>query len=199
LHSGKYELAKQLALENLAVARNAGINEGISNVGGILRRVYTQAGKKDSIIYYAQMQIDYKDSVSNQKRVAEFQNMTFAQQLKNIDEQSKIYEANEQREKNIQFALIAIGIIIFISIFLLLSRSIIVNEKWIEFLGVLGLLIVFEFINLFIHPYISEATNDSPIFMLLILVVVAGLLIPMHHRLEKWIKEQMVAKNKKIN
>lgn len=198
LRSGKYEMAKQLALENLAVARNAGINEGISNVGGILRRIYTHAGKKDSIIYYSQMQIDYKDSVSNQKRVAEFQNMTFAQQLKNIDEQSKINEANGQRKKNIQFALIALGIIIFISIFLLLSRSIIVNERLIEFLGVLGLLIVFEFINLLIHPYISEATHDSPIFMLVILVIVAALLIPMHHRLEKWIKEKIVAKNKTI-
>jgi len=198
LQSGKYGEARQLALENLAVARHTGINEGISNVAEILRKVYMHIGEKDSIIYYAQMQIDYKDSVSNQKRIAEFQNITFAQQLKNIDEQSKINEANEQRKHNIQYALITLGIIIFISIFLLLSRSIIVNEKWIEFLGVLGLLIVFEFTNLFIHPYISEATNDSPIFMLIILVIVAALLIPLHHRLEKWIKEKMVEKNKKI-
>ena len=198
LQSGKYAEARQLALENLAVARHTGINEGISNVAEILRKVYMHIGEKDSIIYYAQMQIDYKDSVSNQKRIAEFQNITFAQQLKNIDEQSKINEANEQRKHNIQYALITLGIIIFISIFLLLSRSIIVNEKWIEFLGVLGLLIVFEFTNLFIHPYISEATNDSPIFMLIILVIVAALLIPLHHRLEKWIKEKMVEKNKKI-
>src|SRR5215470_6315781 len=198
LQSGKYAEARQLALENLAVAHHTGINEGISNVAEILRKVYMHIGEKDSIIYYAQMQIDYKDSVSNQKRIAEFQNITFAQQLKNIDEQSKINEANEQRKHNIQYALITLGIIIFISIFLLLSRSIIVNEKWIEFLGVLGLLIVFEFTNLFIHPYISEATNDSPIFMLIILVIVAALLIPLHHRLEKWIKEKMVEKNKKI-
>jgi len=198
LQSGKYGEARQLALENLAVARHTGINEGISNVAEILRKVYVHIGEKDSIIYYAQMQIDYKDSVSNQKRIAEFQNITFAQQLKNIDEQSKINEANERRKHNIQYALITLGIIIFISIFLLLSRSIIVNEKWIEFLGVLGLLIVFEFTNLFIHPYISEATNDSPIFMLIILVIVAALLIPLHHRLEKWIKEKMVEKNKKI-
>jgi len=198
LQSGKYAEARQLALENLAVARHTGINEGISNVAEILRKVYMHIGEKDSIIYYAQMQIDYKDSVSNQKRIAEFQNITFAQQLKNIDEQSKINEANKQRKHNIQYALITLGIIIFISIFLLLSRSIIVNEKWIEFLGVLGLLIVFEFTNLFIHPYISEATNDSPIFMLIILVIVAALLIPLHHRLEKWIKEKMVEKNKKI-
>jgi len=77
------------------------------------------------------MRIDYKDSVSNQKRHAGFQNMTFAQQLKDIDEPSKIHETNEQRRHNIQYASIALGIIVFICIFLLLSRSIIVNEKWI--------------------------------------------------------------------
>ena len=35
---------------------------------------------KDSAYYYAVMQINYKDSVSNQKRIAEFQNLTFGQQ-----------------------------------------------------------------------------------------------------------------------
>ncbi|MGZ3955256.1 MAG: tetratricopeptide repeat protein [Flavisolibacter sp.] len=198
LRSGNYEEARQLALENLAVARKTRINEGISNVAEILRKVYMHMGNKDSIIYYAQMQIDYRDSVTNQKRIAEFQNITFAQQLKDIDEQSKINEAKEKRKHNIQYAVIGLGIIIFTSIFLLLSRSIIVNEKWIEFLGVLGLLVVFEFINLLIHPYVSAATNDSPIFMLVILVVVAALLIPLHHRLERWIKEKMVEKNRKI-
>ena len=62
----------------------------------------------------------------------------------------------------------------------------------------LGLLAVFEFINLFIHPYLSHATNDSPVFMLLILIGIGALLVPLHHRLEKWITKIMVEKNKKI-
>ena len=46
-------------------------------------------------------------------------------------------------------------------IFLLLTRSILVNEKWISFLGILGLLIVFEFINLLFHPYVEKITTPS--------------------------------------
>ena len=34
--------------------------------------------------------------------------------------------------------------------------------------------------------------------MLLALVLIASLLIPMHHKLEHWIKEKMVEKNKAI-
>lgn len=34
--------------------------------------------------------------------------------------------------------------------------------------------------------------------MLIILVAIAALLIPLHHKLEKWVREKMVEKNKKI-
>jgi hypothetical protein len=63
---------------------------------------------------------------------------------------------------------------------------------------VLGLLAVFEFINLYIHPYLAHITNDSPVLMLLILIGIGALLVPLHHRLEKWMTKVMVEKNKKI-
>ena len=62
----------------------------------------------------------------------------------------------------------------------------------------LGLLAVFEFINLYIHPYLAHATNDSPVLMLLVLIAIGALLIPLHHKLEKWITNIMVEKNKGI-
>jgi hypothetical protein len=34
--------------------------------------------------------------------------------------------------------------------------------------------------------------------MLIVLVAIAALLIPLHHKMEKWITEKMVEKNKKI-
>ena len=83
-------------------------------------------------------------------------------------------------------------------LFLLLSRSIIVNTRVIEVVGVIGLLILFEFINLVIHPYLAEFTNDSPLLMLLILVAIAAIIVPVHHRLEHWIKHKLVEKNKTI-
>ena len=63
------------------------------------------------------------------------------------------------------------------------------TEKWISFFGILGLLIVFEFINLLIHPFLERVTHHSPFLMLMALVALASLLIPLHHRMEKWIKE----------
>jgi uncharacterized integral membrane protein len=61
-------------------------------------------------------------------------------------------ENDEQRKQNIEYALIAIGIIILLTLYLLLSRSFITNTKLIEFFGVITFPIVFGFLNLFLHP-----------------------------------------------
>ncbi|MDB5159671.1 MAG: hypothetical protein JWR50_4378, partial [Mucilaginibacter sp.] len=97
MKNGKYDEARQMALQDLDVAKKAGINEGIANVAEVLRKIYTHIAEKDSIIYYAQLQINYKDSVSNQKKQSEFQNLTFSQQLREIDEQTKAKEAAEEQ------------------------------------------------------------------------------------------------------
>jgi Mn2+/Fe2+ NRAMP family transporter len=49
----------------------------------------------------------------------------------------------------------------------------------------------FEFIVLFAHPYIGRWTNESQILMLLILAAIAIVLVPLHHGLEKWMKERL--------
>jgi hypothetical protein len=198
LKRGDYAAAKTLAMEVLSVARQTISNDGLSNVAENLKKIYGHENNRDSAFYYAEMQIAYKDSVSNQKRVAEFQNISFAQQLRDIDEQTEAHIAAEQRQENLQYALMALGIVIFIIVYLLVSRSFIANTKIIEFFGIVALLIVFEFLNLLLHPYLEKITRHSPLLMLVGLVCIAALLVPLHHRLEKWATRKLVAKNKEI-
>jgi DMSO/TMAO reductase YedYZ heme-binding membrane subunit len=124
--------------------------------------------------------------------------MTFEDDLRQQELASEKIKAEEQRKQNIQYVLIALGIITFIILFLLLSRSFITNTKLIEFLGVLALLVVFEFLNLLLHPFLERVTNHTPLLMLLALVCIASLLVPLHHRAEKWSTAKLVEKNKKI-
>jgi hypothetical protein len=74
-----------------------------------------------------------------------------------------------------------------------------VSASFIRFLGVMVLLIVFEFINLVLHPFLENLTHDSPLLMLIVLVCIAVMLVPLHHALQKWMTKKMVEKNKKIN
>lgn len=160
--------------------------------------VFDKVNNTDSAYYYSKLASQTRELIFNQDNQNTIQAMAFKEQLRTIEDVAKKSEEEQQRKQNIQFALIALGIVTFIILFFLLSRSIIVTEKWISFFGILGLLIVFEFINLLIHPFLERVTHNSPLLMLIALVALASLLIPLHHRMEKWIKEKMTEKNKKI-
>ncbi|MGN6399762.1 MAG: tetratricopeptide repeat protein [Flavisolibacter sp.] len=179
-----------------------GLNDNNNNIklsaAEFLRQAFDSLHKTDSAYYYAEIKDALNDSIFNQNNINKIQAMEFSEQLHTMEENAKKAEVALQRKQNIQYALIALGIIIFIIFSLLLSRTVIVNEKLISFLAILGLLIVFEFINLLIHPWLASFTHESPVWMLLVLVIIASLLIPLHHRLEHWIKRKMIEKNKAI-
>lgn len=169
----------------------------ILGAADFLRNLYKNRNS-DSALKYTNIYYSAKDSVFSTKQVQQLQVFAFEEEKRQqLKEEEKI-KAKENRKHNIQYAAIAIGIITFIILFVLLSRSIIVSTKFLEFWGVTGLLVMFEFINLIIHPYLAHATNDSPVLMLLVLVAIAALLVPLHHKLQKWVNMKMVEKNKKI-
>ena len=194
----QYELAKEYALKGYKKASQSKNKALMINAAGLLRKVYYAIGEKDSSYFYSELKDAYTDSVFSEQQRSQIQNLSFSQQIKENEELLKKAEEEQQRKQNIQYALIALGIFTFLLLFFLLSRSIIVTEKWISFFGILGLLIVFEFINLLIHPFLERVTHHSPLLMLIALVALASLLIPLHHRMEKWIKEKMTEKNKRI-
>lgn len=152
----------------------------------------------DSTLKYAKVLKTANDSLNSSKANQQILLMTFEEDLRQQELAAEKKKENKERQQNIQYALIAFGIITFIIIFLLLSRSFITNTKMIGFLGVIALLIVFEFLNLLLHPFLERITNHSPVLMLLALVCIAALLVPLHHRLEKWATAKLVEKNKQI-
>jgi hypothetical protein len=169
----------------------------IGDKADFLRNLYKNRNS-DSALKYTNIYYSAKDSIFSAEKVQQLQILAFKEEQRQQHIEEEKIKAEEDRKHNIQYAAIAIGIITFIILFFLLSRSIIVSTKFLDFLGVTGLLLMFEFINLFIHPYLAHATNDSPVLMLLVLVAIAALLVPLHHKLQKWVNMKMVEKNKKI-
>jgi tetratricopeptide (TPR) repeat protein len=152
----------------------------------------------DSAFKYSEIYRIANDSLFNMKAIQQTQLMTFEEDARQQELTVQQYRADETRKHNLQYTLIALGIVSFIILFLLLSRRLITNSKVIEFLGVIALLIVFEFFNLLLHPFLEDVTNHSPLLMLFGLVLIAALLVPLHHRLEKWATAKLVEKNKQI-
>jgi tetratricopeptide (TPR) repeat protein len=185
------------AKKAIAVVQNTAFSNYSIKPSKLLFDIYRNSNI-DSAYKYSEIFRIANDSLFSAKTIQQTQLMTFEDDLRQKELASEKLKAEEQRKQNIQYVLIALGIITFIIIFLLLSRSFITSTRLIEFLGVLALLIVFEFLNLLLHPFLEGVTNHTPLLMLLALVCVAALLVPFHYRVEKWSTAKLVEKNKKI-
>ncbi len=190
--------ARQYGLIGLKASTKGGFKRQLIDNAEFLRLLHEQLNNKDSAYYYAKLVIAYRDTVFNEQKNIQVQNLVFSQYIHQQEVEQEKFKAKQERINNIQYVAIALGLIIVLILFFLLSHSIVANEKIIQFFGILTLLIVFEFINLLLHPYLATLTHHSPLLMLLIMVCIAALLIPLHHRLEKWITFKMVEKNKRI-
>ena len=149
-------------------------------------------------VEYFQASEQLRDSVFSEQRLAELQKRILDDKVLQKELDDKKEKERKQHTLNIEYLGIAFGIIIFAILFLILGSSTMINEKIIRFLGIIGLLVAFEFINLVFHPYLDKLTNHSAVWMLLILVLIAFILVPLHHKIEKWIITKMVEKNNKL-
>lgn len=196
--TGQEDSAVYYAKSSFLLAREKGFVQSSLEAADYLTSFYKSRNKADSAFYYSQEAKFAHDSLFSQQKNNQLQNITFSEKLRQKEREESERQAREDRKHNLQYAALAIGVIGFLMMYLLLSHSVIVNEYVIRFLGVLSLLILFEFINLLIHPFIASVTHHSPVLMLAFMVCIAGLLIPLHHRLEHWITSKLVEKNNRI-
>ncbi len=180
------------------VAEKLGYLKGLKEAYQILADTYDKKKDLQNTLQYQKLYIAANDSLYNRDKSSAIESITFEQKLKEQEHQAELQQQKEERGHNLQLAITAIAILLAIILFLLLSRSILVSHKVVEFLSVLVLLVVFEFINLLIHPFLESITHHSPILMLFGLVGIAALIIPLHHKLEHWITKKLVEKNKAI-
>lgn len=185
------------AKKAIAVVNNTSFFYLSSKPAQLLTDIYEKTNC-DSTLKYAKVLKTASDSLTSSKTNQQILLMTFEEDLRQQEAAAEKIKEQQQRKQNIQYALLALGIITLLILYLLLSRSFITNTKLIEFFGVVALLIVFEFLNLLLHPFLERITNHSPVLMLLALVCIAALLVPLHHRVEKWATAKLVEKNKQI-
>ncbi|MBL0035039.1 MAG: hypothetical protein IPP26_04565 [Flavobacteriales bacterium] len=182
----------------MRVSSEGGNLEGQVGASDLLRRAYKAMGHADSAYHYFELRVMYADSLINATNLNKLQNMALAQELKEQEDAKLKSEEVAARSRNIQFGIIAL-IVITLGIFLLVfSRTAVVGAKAIKNLSLIALLLFFEFINLLLHPFLDRITNHSPILMLLCMAAIAGLLIPLHHRMEKLITNMLVSKNNRV-
>ena len=194
----QYDSAVIYAQKSFRLNQQHAFKLNILNTSSLLSKLYQLTNKTDSAFKYLNIKDKTQEDMFSKEKLSRMQTVEFNEQLR--QKQMEISELNEKQERsyNLQIIILAISIISAIIVFLLLSRSIIVSHKFVSFLNVVALLVVFEFINLLIHPFLEKVTHHSPVLMLLVLVCIAALLVPGHHKLEQWASAKLVQKNKQI-
>ena len=191
--AGQNDSCLYYARLSLAKAKGRGLQPRELQASNFLADYFKSNRNVDSTYQYQSIALTARDSMFSQDKTSQFQSLAFDENMRQQERAALQAVTEEERRINIQYGIMAIGVISFIVIFIFLSNSIIINEKWVRFLGILGLLLVFEFINLIFHSYIAELTHHSPVLMLLILVAIASVLIPVHHRLEHWLSTHIIS------
>jgi tetratricopeptide (TPR) repeat protein len=187
--------AKVYATRAIASVKNTAFQTLSAAPAKLLLNIYKNVSL-DSAFKYSEIYRTANDTLYNIKALQQAQLISVEEQSRQEQLKFEEEQAAEKQKENLQYTFIALGIVTFFMLFILFSRKHITNTKVIEFLSVVSLLIVFEFLNMLVHPILEKITHHSPLLMLLSLVTMAALLIPLHHKLEHWAVNKLVEKNK---
>jgi len=173
----------------------ASYKQGMLKAANNLSEIYSARKQNDSTIRYLELSMTLNKELFSQKKDREFQNLDFDEKIRRQEKEQEALRIVAERKKNLQLLAIAAFIITFMVVVIAISRKKSLL-KIARFLGLIGLLLIFEFINLLTHPWIETITHHNPFLILLILVLLASVLVPAHHALEEKIKKKLVEKRK---
>ena len=186
----QYDSAFFYGIQSLHVAKKDGFIPRELEAVKFLAIYYRDKKIIDSSFYYLNYVQNLNDSINSKSKIRESQILSSNEQLRQLELAENLKAAKKERKQQLQLLFIAIFIPGFFLLTLLLSR-IKLHIRIIKILGVLSLLILFEYLTLLLHPYVAEITNHTPVFEMLIFVSIAAVLIPAHHRVEnllvKWL------------
>jgi tetratricopeptide (TPR) repeat protein len=133
-----------------------------------------------------------KDSIFSADKQSEIFNL---EKKEEIEEKKREDEKTLEERERIEYLQMG-GVCIFIVtlvLSLLVVRKKKINPQAVDILCTFSVLVFFEFVNVLIHGKIENLTNHNLILTLLCLLVIAAIILPIHHKIEHWVKKKVVA------
>ncbi|MFM2361107.1 MAG: hypothetical protein RLZZ316_9 [Bacteroidota bacterium] len=172
------------------VANRGGFLTHEQKATAFLTSQYQNIKKIDSAFVYLALEKQLNDTINSKARIRESQILSINEQLRQAELEETRKIAAKERKQQLQLLLIGLFIPAFFMLTVLLSR-IRIPIRVIKILGILSLLIFFEYLTLFLHPTVAALTHHTPVYEIMIFVAIAAFLIPAHHRIEHWLIEKL--------
>ncbi|MEP6466886.1 MAG: tetratricopeptide repeat protein [Parafilimonas sp.] len=172
------------------LAQQSGFESRQLDAAAFLTDYFKETGDIKNALKYSEALRVLNDSVYSKEKIRESQVISSNEQLRQNEIAENKIKEEEERHAQLQMLMIGIFIVLFFLITLMLNR-VKVHYKIIKFFGIISLLMMFEYILLFLNPWIGRITDHAPIFEILIFVAIASILTPTHHKIEHWLIQRL--------
>jgi tetratricopeptide (TPR) repeat protein len=189
--------AEYYALRSYVIAKKDGFESRQLDAAAFLKEHFKTEKNTSQALAFSEITQTIKDSINSKENVRALQIISSNEQLRQYENEENKKKAIEERHKQLQLLLIGLFIPILFLITLVLSRRKI-HARVIKFLGVLSLLMLFEYLLLLLHPRVLEFTHHTPVYEMMIFVAIASILVPAHHRLEHWVITRLINRKTKV-
>lgn len=179
------------ATNSYLLAKKDGFDSRQLDAAKFLSEHFHLLNKTDSAYFYLSRVLILNDSLNSKNKIRESQILASNEQLRQLQLEETKRKAQKIRSQQLQMLFIGMFIPALFLLTLLLSKAKL-HIRLIRLLGVLSLLVFFEYLTLLLHPTVASLTHHTPIYEILIFVVIAAILIPLHHRTEHWLIHKLL-------
>jgi len=181
------------------LAFNTALRDGFLSreldAANFLSRFYKSKNNFDSAFVYMEQAVMLQDSLKGQAKTREAMIISSNEQIRQTEMAEQKLRDKKTRLQQLQILAICIFIPMFFIITVAVSK-IIIHKNVVRFMGVVSLLLFFEFMILLLHPLIEELMHHNKVLELLVLVCIGAGLVPLHHRLEHIVLEKLTKTKK---
>lgn len=194
-----WKKAMDFANQSYEISKRNQFEKYLRSSSELLYKVHKELNNDGKALFYFENYVQLKDSALSADNIKESMKLQSQYEIEKeaLIQQQKQKEAEEQarkqksRRNNIQYSLILISLLIMAGLILTLG-VIKVSERQAQGLIFLAFLIFFEFLLVILDPYVDNFSEGAPLIKLLVNVVVAALIFPVHEYFEKSLQQRIL-------
>jgi len=197
LYSKKGDIAKAITFFNKAkeFGDKIGRLDQMSEVAIQLDSLYRRQGNYQQALHFLSLNFQYKDSLEKLGRERDLMTVEVADEQQRQERIAREKLELKQKRDNIQYLLITIGIAALFVIMVMMGMFR-VSAATIKMIGFFAFLMFFEFIFLIFKKNIYAITQGEPWKDLLFMILLAAILLPLHHWLEHKVIHYLTSHNR---
>jgi len=199
LNNGKVDKAKTYAEHSMMLAQGLGFPVNIRDAAGLLSNIYEEEKKGLQALEMHKLYIIMRDSIVNEEVRKEFVRQEVKYEFEKAElirkqkeqEEHRVLAEQKSRRHNLQYSGISIALFILFG-FLYFAGKFTLPHWAVQLSLFLPFLLLFEFLLIFIGPFVDMFTGGEPAYNLLVNASIAALISPMHSFFEALFKRRLL-------